>query len=208
MPDETPTDDATDAIDDDDVNDGDDANRTDPVDLLLRSARDAATPDEFHVTGVMMQYYVVCERELWFAANHLEIDRDNAAVVRGTQVDENAYAEKRRHVSIDGTIAIDVLDDGRVMEVKPSSSLVEPAKLQLLYYLWYLEHVVGVERDGVLAHPTEREREPVELTPENETRVEDAIRGVHAIVTAERPPPAEEKPFCDACAYHDFCWSC
>ncbi|QLC35051.1 CRISPR-associated protein Cas4 (plasmid) [Halarchaeum sp. CBA1220] len=186
----------------------DDATDADPVELLLRSARDEAATDEFHVTGVMMQYYEVCDRELWFASRHLEIDRDNDAVVRGTQVDESAYADKRRHVSIDGTIAIDVLDDGRVVEVKPSSALVEPAKLQLLYYLWYLDRVVGVERDGVLAHPTERRRETVELTAENEARVENAIRGVHAVVTADSPPPAEEKPFCEACAYHDFCWSC
>ncbi|MDL0134865.1 CRISPR-associated protein Cas4 [Halobacterium salinarum] len=155
-----------------------------------------------------MQYYEVCERELWFVSRHLEIDRDNAAVVRGTHVDNSAYADKRRNVSIDGMIAIDVLEDGRVIEVKPSSSLVDPAKLQLLYYLWYLEHIVGVERDGVLAHPTERRREDVELTPENEQWVEDAIRGIHDVVTQDSPPKAEEKPFCESCAYHDFCWSC
>lgn len=180
----------------------------DPVEKLLQSARDAAVSDAFHVTGVMMQYYEVCRRELWFASRNLEIDRDTASVVRGTQVDETAYEDKRRNVSIDGTIAIDVLDDGRVMEVKPSSSLIDPAKLQLLYYLWYLDRVVGVKREGVLAHPTERKRESVELTPENEQWVEDAIRGIHDVVTSESPPPAEEKPFCDSCAYHDFCWSC
>lgn len=180
----------------------------DPVERLLRSARDEAVEETFHVTGVMMQYYEVCERELWFASRHLEIDRDNAAVVRGTNVDESAYADERRNVSIDGTIAIDVLEDGRVMEVKPSSSLVEPAKLQLLYYLWYLDRVVGVTREGVLAHPTERRREAVELTEENVEWVEEAIRGIHEIVTSDSPPPAEEKPFCESCAYHDFCWSC
>ncbi|MFC6989092.1 CRISPR-associated protein Cas4 [Haloplanus sp. GCM10025708] len=180
----------------------------DPVEKLLRSARNEAVDEQFHVTGVMMQYYEVCERELWFASRHLEIDRDNPAVVQGTQVDDDAYAEKRRNVSIDGTIAIDVLDDGRILEVKPSSSLVEPAKLQLLYYLWYLDRVVGVEREGVLAHPTERRRESVELSDANAEWVEESIRGVHRVVTGDSPPPADEKPFCDSCAYHDFCWSC
>lgn len=180
----------------------------DPVDRLLASARDESATDDVHVTGVMMQYYEVCERELWFESRDIEIDRENAAVARGTRVDDEAYSEKRRHVSIDGTIAIDVLDDGRVVEVKPSSSLVDPAKLQLLYYLWYLKHVTGVERDGVLAHPRERRREAVELTPENEQWVEDAIRGVVAVTEQERPPEATEKPFCESCAYYDFCWSC
>lgn len=181
---------------------------TDPVDLLLETARDEAETEEFRITGVMMQYYVVCERELWFHSRHIEIDRGNAAIVRGTHVDDTAYEEKRRNVSIDGTIAIDVLDDGRVMEVKPSSKLTEPAELQLLYYLWYLDRVVGVETDGVLAHPTERKRQPVELDEEATERVEDSIRGIHDVVTSDSPPPAEEKPVCESCAYHDFCWSC
>lgn len=180
----------------------------DPVDRLLQTAREEATTERFRVTGVMMQYYRVCKRELWFHSRHLEIDRGNAAVVRGTAVDETAYSDDRRHISIDGTIAIDVLDDGQVMEVKPSSALVEPARLQLLYYLWYLKHVVGVEKDGVLAHPRERRRETVTLGSEEEDDVEDAIRGVYEIVERETPPEAVEKPFCDSCAYHDFCWCC
>jgi len=179
---------------------------TDPVDKLLATARDETTHDEFRVTGVMMQYYHVCKRELWFYSRDLEIDRGNPNVVRGTHVDDSAYEGQRRNVSIDGTIAIDLLQDGRVVEVKPSSALTEPARMQLLYYLWYLDRVAGIEKDGVLAHPTERNREPVELTPENAERVEDAIRGIHDVVTSDSPPPAEEKPYCDSCAYHDFCW--
>ncbi|ELZ84575.1 CRISPR-associated Cas4 family protein [Haloferax elongans ATCC BAA-1513] len=180
----------------------------DPVARLLRAAKEDAVDDSFRVTGVMMQYYVVCERELWFYSRQVEIDRGNTAIVRGTHVDETAYREKRRHMSIDSTIAIDVLDDGRVMEVKPSSALVDPAKLQLQYYLWYLKHVAGVEKSGVLAHPTERRREAIELTAEAEQRVEAAIRGIYEIITSDSPPPASEKEVCESCAYHDFCWSC
>jgi CRISPR-associated exonuclease Cas4 len=186
----------------------DDLPPDDPVSMLLRSVETEATVEEFRVTGVMMQYYAVCHRELWFESRDIEIDRDRASIVRGTNVDEQAYSDKRRSVPIDGIIVIDVLDDGTVMEVKPSSSMTEPARLQLLYYLWYLKHVVGVERDGVLAHPTERRRESVELTVEAEQRVEEAIRGVYDVTNKETPPKAERKPFCDSCAYHDFCWSC
>lgn len=178
---------------------------TSPVEQLLATARGEPVDDPFRVTGVMMQYYHVCERELWFASRHLEIDRENANVVRGTRVDETAYADERENLSL-GMISLDLLQDGRVVEVKPSSTLEEPARMQLSYYLWYLDRVVDVSRDGVLAHPTERRRETVELTPEREAKVEDAIRGIHGIVTSETPPEAVEKPFCSSCAYHDFCW--
>jgi CRISPR-associated exonuclease Cas4 len=185
----------------------DDAPTGNPVERLLENARNPAEAGSFRVTGVMMQYYTICKRELWFASRNLEIDRDRPAIARGTHVDDTAYGDRRRSVSVDGVIKIDLLDDGSVVEVKPSSSITDGARLQLLYYLWYLEHVVGESREGVLAHPTERKRETVKLDEEAEERVESAIRGIHEIVSKESPPPAERKPFCDSCAYHDLCWS-
>ncbi|MGQ4555822.1 Dna2/Cas4 domain-containing protein [Halobellus sp. GM3] len=175
------------------------------MEQLKRTATGEPVDDPFRVTGVMMQYFHVCERELWFASRYLEIDRENTAVVRGTRVDETAYESERENLSL-GMISLDLLQDGRVVEVKPSSTLEEPARMQLSYYLWYLAEIAGVERDGVLAHPTERKREPIELTTERREKVEDAIRGIYAVVTCEQPPPASEKPFCSSCAYHDFCW--
>lgn len=187
-----------------------DGNETslDPVDLLLATARDETTTETFRVTGVMMQYYYACKRELWFLSRDVEIDRESPSIVRGTNVDETSYREKRHNVSIDGTISIDVLDSGQIVEVKPSSALVEPARMQLSYYLWYLDRVTGVEKTGVLAHPTERERETIVLTDERAAKVEGAIRGIYEVVQRKTPPPAEEKPYCESCAYHDFCWSC
>ncbi|WP_245625948.1 CRISPR-associated protein Cas4 [Haloparvum sedimenti] len=157
------------------------------------------------MTGVMMQYYVVCKRELWFASRHLEIDRENPAVVRGQRVDDTAYEEERENLSL-GMVSLDLLQDGRVVEVKPSSSLEEPATMQLSYYLWYLEEFADAERDGVLVHPTERRRQPVTLDADRRAKVEDTIRGIHEVITSDTPPEATEKPFCSACAYHDFCW--
>ncbi len=184
---------------------GGDFDRMDPVDRLRETVAGERDDDPFRVTGVMMQYYVVCKRELWFASRHLEIDRENPSVVRGTRVDDTAYEEERENLSL-GMVSLDLLQDGRVVEIKPSSSLVEPATMQLSYYLWYLEEFADVERDGVLVHPTERTREPVELDDERRQKVEDAIRGIHRVVTSDTPPEAAEKPFCSSCAYHDFCW--
>lgn len=180
----------------------------DPVHQFLAAAKDESEDLPFRLTGVMFQYYLVCQRELWFLSRDVEIDRDTPAIIRGSDVDDSAFEENRRDVRVDGIIAIDVLESGEILEVKPSSSMTEPARLQLLFYLWYLDRVTGVEKTGVLAHPTERRRESVELTPESSAAVESAIREIREIVTSESPPSAVEKPVCDSCAYHDFCWSC
>jgi CRISPR-associated exonuclease Cas4 len=178
----------------------------DPVSRLLATARGDAVDDPFRVTGVMMQYYYVCERELWFESRNVEIDRENASVARGTRVDETSYGERTQENLRLGMVSLDLLEDDRVIEVKPSSTLTEPARMQLSYYLWYLDRVLDVQREGALAHPTERKREDVRLTAERREKVESAIRGIHGVVTADSPPEATEKPYCESCAYHDFCW--
>ena len=118
----------------------------DPVDRLLATARGEPVDEPFRVTGVMMQYYHVCKRELWFESRNLEIDRENPTVVRGTRVDDTAYSDKRENLRL-GMVSLDLLDDGRVVEVKPSSTLTEPAEMQLSYYLWYLDHVAAIPLD-------------------------------------------------------------
>ena len=176
----------------------------DPVVRLLDTATEDYPVEPFRVTGVMMQYYHVCERELWFLSRQVDVDKENPAIVRGTQVDDTAYGGKdTMHL---GMIAIDLMQDGRVVEVKASSALTKPSKMQLAYYLWYLEHVAGIRREGVLAHPKERRRESVVLTPTITREIEDSIRGIFHVIESESPPPAELKPYCGACAYHDFCW--
>jgi CRISPR-associated exonuclease Cas4 len=78
--------------------------------------------------------------------------------------------------------------------------------MQLLYYLWYLDEVLDIRKDGVLAYPKERTRERLSLTEERREAVEDTVRGVIRTVEQETPPPLEKKPFCDACLYQDICW--
>jgi len=36
------------------------------------------------------------------------------------------------------------------MEVKVSSALEKPARMQLLFYLWYLREIYDIQKDGVL----------------------------------------------------------
>lgn len=158
------------------------------------------------ITGLMVQYYTVCERELWFMSRGVDIDRGAVNIRRGTHVDETSYRDKRDSFQINGSIQLDVLDSGEIMEVKVSSSLTEPARNQLLYYLWYLDEILDIQRDGVLAFPTERKRERVELTPDRKRRIETILTDIIEVLDDPSPPPLEKKPVCDACLYQDLCW--
>lgn len=159
-----------------------------------------------NVTGLMVKYYHTCHRELWFYMNDIDVDRSKTGIMHGSDIDERSYSGKRRRVFIDGTIAIDVLDDDTVVEVKRSSRMEEAGIMQLKYYLWYLKTHKGVEMDGEMAYPKERKRTRVELTAEDETTIEEIVTEIERIGQRERPPEPERKPFCDSCAYYDLCW--
>ncbi len=116
----------------------------------------------------MVKYYHTCHRELWFYANNIDVDRENVGIRHGSSVDDSSYEDSKRSVFVDGRIQLDVLDDGSIVEVKRSSSLEEPSEMQLKFYLWYLKTEKGIGVDGELAYPTERKRESIELTHEDE----------------------------------------
>lgn len=154
----------------------------------------------------MVQYFHVCKRELWFMSRGIDIDRETTNIQRGTHVDETSYRDARSSFMIGNRIQLDVLESGDVMEVKVSSALEKPARMQLLFYLWYLREIHGVEKDGVLAYPTERKRESVTLGDSTTEQVESTIAGILDLVNLDRPPELEKKPYCDSCLYQDLCW--
>lgn len=181
--------------------------RTDnAVEQYLDQERNPHLEPRVKITGLMIQYYHVCKRELWFMSRGVDIDRETPNIQRGTHVDETSYRDRRRSFQINGRIQIDLLDSGDVMEVKVSSALEKPARMQLLYYLWYLDEVLDIQRDGVLAYPKERTRETIKLTTDTRSEVEETVAGILDIVEQEAPPSLDKKPYCDACLYQDLCW--
>lgn len=178
----------------------------DQIDALIESERNPHQEPPVRITGLMVQYYHVCRRELWFMSRGIDIDRGAANIRRGSYVDEHSYRDNRQSFTIDGRISLDLLEDGDVMEVKVSSALEKPPRMQLLYYLWYLDRIHGVEKSGVLAYPEERSRETIELTDETAREIETTLSGIIDIVEADSPPALEKKPYCDACLYQDICW--
>ena len=162
---------------------------------------------EERVTGVMVQYYYTCHRELWFFANRINMNYDDENIRIGRQIQRDSYDRNTKNVMIDGTIAVDVLEDeDTVYEVKKSRSLEAASIMQLKYYLWYLKNKKDIEIDGVMAYPEERERKRIELTEEDENEIERAVEEIREIIDRETPPEREEKPFCENCSFYDLCW--
>ena len=124
------------------------------------------------ITGVMVQYYIACKRELWFFANHINMNYDNVYIQLGRLIHEKSFSQEKKNISIDNIISFDFIKKKGnivVFEIKKSSRLEEPVRWQLYYYLWYLKQK-GIEAEGILTYPKERKREKVTLKKEIEER--------------------------------------
>jgi CRISPR-associated exonuclease Cas4 len=168
--------------------------------------------DDIRITGVMIQYYFTCKRELWFFSKQINFDFDNEDMLIGKIIHELFYENTKSFSNfiIDDTISLDLLktkdDVVLVYEIKKSSKLKEPPKYQLYYYLYYLKNKFGINAKGVLVYPKEKKREILTLNEYIEKELEKAIKEIPKIVKLEKPPNAIYKKYCKKCSYYEFCW--
>lgn len=158
------------------------------------------------IRGIMVNYLYVCERKLWLFDRGIGMESSYDRVLIGKLTGEYFYRdEELKEVLIDNLISIDVIDEEEIKEVKASNRLAHAHRIQILYYLYYLKEL-GVVKKGVINYPKQRRKEVVELTPDAEREVESALLRVKEIISLEKPPPVIKKPYCNKCAYFDFCF--
>jgi len=61
------------------------------------------------ITGVMIQYYKACDRELWYFGNQINMNYDNDFISMGKLINEESYKREKKNLLIDDTIAIDFI---------------------------------------------------------------------------------------------------
>ena len=159
------------------------------------------------VTGVMVYYYFVCKRKLWYFSNNLNMESTSELVGIGKLVDETSYSRERKNILIDEVINIDFLKNWKIVhEVKKSRKIDEASKWQLKYYMWVLKNKgVQIEK-GVLDYPLLRKREEVYLEEDDEYRLEHVINDIQTIITSNLPPDTINKSMCKKCAYYELCY--
>lgn len=159
------------------------------------------------LTGTEFNYYHICHRKLWLFSHGIQMEQTSDAVFMGKTIHEHSYMRERKEMLIDGAIKIDFMDEGAVHEVKKSNKMEESHIGQVLFYVYCLRQK-GVDiRKGVINYPKQRRTTEVELTPEKEEEVTEAIGKIQDIEALERPPDVLNSKICKKCGYEDFCYS-
>lgn len=159
------------------------------------------------ISGMMIYYYIVCKRKLWYFYNQIQMEADNENVQIGKVLDENAYKREEKHINIDDVISIDYIKDkGILHEVKKSKKIEEAGIMQVKYYLYYLKQKGVADIKGKVDYPLLKQSIDIELTVDDEKNIESILIDLKEIVNSQLPPLLEKKGICKKCAYFELCY--
>ena len=159
------------------------------------------------ITGLMVYYYEVCKRKLWYFVNEIQLEENNSNVILGKLLEENTYTRDEKKINIDGVINIDFICSKKILhEIKKSNSIEPASLLQVQYYLYYLEKKGLIGLKGILDYPLLKQIVEVNLTDKDRENLDNIIIGIKEILRKESPPALEKNGICKKCAYFDLCF--
>ena len=159
------------------------------------------------ITGLMVYYYEVCKRKLWYFVNEIQLEENNSNVILGKLLEENTYTRDEKKINIDGVINIDFIRSKKILhEIKKSNSIEPASLLQVQYYLYYLEKKGLIGLKDILDYPLLKQTVEVNLTDEDRENLDNIIIGIKEILRKESPPALEKNGICKKCAYFDLCF--
>ena len=159
------------------------------------------------ITGLMVYYYEVCKRKLWYFVNEIQLEENNSNVILGKLLEENTYTRDEKKINIDGVINIDFIRSKKVLhEIKKSNSIEPASLLQVQYYLYYLEKKGLIGLKGILDYLLLKQTVEVNLTDKDRENLDNIIIGIKEILRKESPPALEKNGICKKCAYFDLCF--
>ena len=159
------------------------------------------------ITGIMIYYYFICKRKLWYFLNQINMEQNSELVSIGKIIDETTYKDEKKGILIDNTINIDFIKNGAVLhEVKKTKKIEEAGIWQIEYYMYYLEEKgvknIQAEIDYPLLHQTEQ----IILEQKDKKILKKVIEEIEELYRNDKIPKKIDSKICKKCAYYDLCY--
>lgn len=159
------------------------------------------------ITGVMVYYYFVCKRKLWFFSKDIGMEHNSELVGIGKQIEKEAYSRERKSILIDEVANIDFIKNWKIIHEVKKSKKIEIASIWQLKYYIYIVRDKGIEIEkGILDYPEIRKREEVFLSEEDIDKIKNIVEDIRIIIDQKIPEEKNKKPTCKKCSYYDLCY--
>lgn len=158
-------------------------------------------------TGTEINYYYVCKRKLWLFSHDINMEQNSIRVEIGRENHESSFEREKKEILIDGAIVVDFIGKEMVIhETKVAKSMEKAARMQLLFYLYFLEKKGLENLSGTIHYMEEHCKEEIHLSDETRKEIEKAINDIKEINNLEFPPYQEKMKICPKCSYYELCF--
>ena len=159
------------------------------------------------ITGIMIYYYFVCKRKLWYFTNNINMEQNSELVEIGKILDETSYTREDKSILIDNTINIDFIKGECILhEIKKTKSIEEAGIWQVKYYMYYLQKRGVKNITAKIDFPLLKETKEIFLENSDIIELDKIVKNIENIVTKDRPPEIIEDKICKKCSYYDLCY--
>lgn len=159
------------------------------------------------ITGLMVYYYFVCKKKLWYFVNQIQMEQNSELVEIGKIVDDTSYENQEKHILIDNTINIDFIKNSAILhEVKKTKAIEEASIWQVKYYMYYLERKGVKNVKAKIDFPLIKETKVIILNKEDRQAIKEVIVYIQEIINSKIPMDVEQDKKCKKCAYYDLCY--
>lgn len=162
-----------------------------------------------NITGTLIWYYFICQREVWLMAHQIIPDQNNDLIILGRIIAENSYDREKKEVRFENFVVDIISKENRnliIAEVKKSSKYLQSAIMQLKFYLWQLSKY-GIDNVlGQLRIPREKKVIEISLNETDRREIENIVKEIENIIKKEKPPQVVRSKYCRNCGYYEFCW--
>ena len=159
------------------------------------------------ITGVKINYYLICRRKLWLFSHGITLEREHENVNIGKILHKTRYGREKKEERIRNNITVDFIRIGNELEIhdiKKSRAIEDSHVLQIKFYLKYLSEL-GVKAVGIINYPVINQLKRVELTEYDMEHLDKVANEINEIILGPLPEPNRNK-ICKKCAYEEFCF--
>lgn len=160
-----------------------------------------------NITGVMVYYYFICKKKLWYFIKDINMEHTSELVGMGKLLDESTYTRDKKNILIDESINIDFLKDWKVIhEIKKTRKIEIASEWQVKYYMYILKEKGVMIEKGILDYPLLRIKKEVFLSEKDVIELKTIMENIIDISNLKLPPLHQNKTICKKCAYYELCY--
>ena len=159
------------------------------------------------ITGIMIYYYFICKKKLWYFLNQINMEQNSELVSIGKVLDESSYKKEEKGILIDNTINIDFIKNGAILHEDKKTKAIEEAGIwQIKYYMYYLEEKGVKNVEAKIDYPLLRETKEIKLDKDDKKILENVIKNIEELAKDAKVPSKINSKICKKCAYFDLCY--